>query len=412
MNRAWFLVMAICVWFVSPAWADDDDVVVPGQVVVRFVPGADIPGFLTRWRTQYGSAVLDAIESRRIYLLNVFEGDEEEFVDDVAFDAAVEWAEPNYTGRDTNPDPGTQSIFVASTSGAYDTQVALSVIRAGRARAYSKGAGVVVGVIDSGLDATHPVFLGRVEPGGWNFLTGDGDFADVGDGLDTDGDGLIDEAVGHGTMVAGLIVGVAPEARVLPLKVLDGDGLTSTFRMVQAIAYAMDRGVRLLNISMGTTQPTLVLDTLLLEARDRGVLIVSSVGNNDTSSPARFPSASPELGVLAVAAVDAEDRRAWFSNFGPHVSLTAPGVGLTSTVPGGGFGLADGTSFSAPLVAGVAALEWSAQPASSAADVRARIVQKVVDVSALNPGYEGELGSGRLDALLVLRRVSFQRRQP
>lgn len=412
MTRKICVLCVFLFWAVLAARADDDDKVVPGEVVVRFVADADVAAFIARWRVEYGAEILDRIPSRPIYLIRVFEGDEEEFVDDIEFDPAVEWAEPNYTGRDTNPDPGTQSIFVASTSGAYQRQIALSIIHADPARSSATGHGVVVAVIDSGLDATHPVFLGRVEPGGWNFLIGTDDFRDIGDGLDTNGNGLIDEAVGHGTLVAGLIVRVAPEVRILPLKALDADGMTSTFRMVQAMYYAMDRGVRLMNISMGTTQETMLVDFALMDARAEGVLIVSSAGNEDTSSPVRFPSARPELGVVGVAATDDTDRRAWFSNYGEHVALSAPGVAITSTTPDGGYGRADGTSFAAPLVTGVAALYWSADPSQPASTVRNRLLQQSINIDALNPGYERELGTGRLDALLVVRGVTFQRSQP
>jgi subtilisin family serine protease len=395
-----------------PAVADDDEVV-PGQVVVRFAPGADIPAFLARWGTEYGPEVVTRLTSRPIYLLSVFDGDEEEFVDDVRFDPAVDWAEPNYFGRDENPDPGTQSIFVASTGPRYRSQPSMAAIGADAAQRFSTGDGITVAAIDSGLDATHPMLAGRLAPGGWNFITGTPDIADVGDGIDSDGDGLIDESVGHGTMVAGLIARIAPDARILPLKVLDSDGLTNTFLMVEAIFYALDNGAHIANISMGTTRQTLVIDTALAEAKSAGMLVVASTGNEDDSNP-RFPSGSSDeagsgLGVLAVAALDDANRRAFFSNFGPHVSLTSPGVDITSTIPGGGYGRANGTSFAAPMVAASAALYWSIAPDASAQQVRDRVLGFTIDVSALNPGYEGELGTGRLHALWAVSGVSLQR---
>ncbi|MFI4917265.1 MAG: S8 family peptidase [Phycisphaerales bacterium JB060] len=397
---------------VEVAHADDDEVV-PGQVVVRFAPGADIPAFLARWRAEYGAQVITRITSRPIYLLSVFEGDEEEFVDDVEFDPALDWAEPNYFGRDENPDPGTQSIFVASTSGAFQSQPAMKALGVDAAQRIATGRGVIVAAIDSGLDAAHPVLAGRIAPGGWNFITGTPDVADVGDGIDSDGDDLIDEAVGHGTMVAGLFARIAPDARILPLKVLDSDGLTSTFLMVEAIFYAIDNGAHITNISMGTTRETLVIDAALAEARDAGMLVVASTGNEDDSNP-RFPSGSSDesgssLGVLAVAAVDDENRRAEFSNYGQHVSLTAPGVDITSTTPGDGYGRANGTSFAAPMVAASAALYWSIAPDATAPQVRDRVLGLTVDVSALNPGYEGELGAGRLHAFWAVSGASLQR---
>ncbi|MEQ9097354.1 MAG: S8 family serine peptidase [Phycisphaerales bacterium] len=393
----------------------DDDEVVPGQVVVRFAPGADIPGFLARWRAEYGAEIITRTTSRPIYLLSVFEGDEEEFVDDVEFDPALDWAEPNYFGRDENPDPGTQSIFVASTSGAFQSQPAMKALGVDAAQRFATGRGIVVAAIDSGLDPAHPVLAGKLAPGGWNFITGTPDVADVGDGIDSDGDDLIDESVGHGTMVAGLIARIAPDANILPLKVLDSDGLTNTFLMVEAIFYAIDNGAHIANVSMGTTRQTLVIDAALAEARDAGMLVVASTGNEDDSNP-RFPSGSSDesglgLGVLAVAAVDDDNRRAEFSNYGPHVSLTAPGVDITSTTPGGGYGRANGTSFAAPMVAAGAALYWSGAPDASAGSVRDRLLAFTVDVSAQNPSFDDELGAGRLHVLWPVKGVELRRDQ-
>lgn len=414
-RRNLLIAFATLLALAMPAPADDDDVV-PGRVVVRFLPGADIPAFLDRWRAEYGVSVITSITARPIYLLGVFEGDEEEFVDDVASDPAVEWAEPNYFGRDENPDPSTQSIFVASTFPIYRSQPAMVAIGADAAQGWATGRGIRIAAIDSGLDAGHPMLAGRLAPGGWNFISRTGDIADVGDGLDSDGDGLVDEMVGHGTMVAGLLARIAPDARILPLKVLDADGLTSTFLLVEAIFYAIDNGAHVASISMGTTRRTRAVGDALAAARDADMLVVASVGNNDESNP-RFPSGSSDeagagLGVLAVAAVDDRGRRAWFSNYGEHVSLTAPGVGITSTTPGGGYGKADGTSYAAPMVAASAALYWSAHPDATAHAVRGRITAFTQDVSAQNPGLDGELGAGRLHALWIVRGVGLQTHKP
>jgi subtilisin family serine protease len=181
------LAIGIALFLAATAKADDDQVV-PGQVVVRFVPGADVPAFLARWRAEYGAAVITRITNRPIYLLSVFVGDEEEFVDDVEFDPALDWAEPNYFGRDTNPDPSTQSIFVASTAPLYRSQPAMAAIGADAAQQQATGAGIVIAAIDSGLDASHPMLAGRLAPGGWSFISGTPDISDVGDGLDSDGD--------------------------------------------------------------------------------------------------------------------------------------------------------------------------------------------------------------------------------
>lgn len=394
--------LTMCLILSPAAWADDDDDVVLGQVVVKLRPGVNPFVFASRYREWYPNPqqpILDTIASRRLYLFNVHDGDEEEFVDVIVRDRDVEKAEPCYTGRDVAPDPGTQSIFLASTRERYLLQPATTRIQADAALAYATGHGVLVAVIDSGLDPKHPVLAESIAPGGWNFIDNNADIRDIGDGIDNDDDGLIDEMVGHGTLVTGLILRVAPSVRILPLRVLDSDGYTTTWRMVDALYTALDRGARIVNMSLGTTQPTFIVEDAVLEALGRGMLIVACAGNEDTSSPVRYPAGHSNVGVIAVAATDNQDVRAWFSNYGDYVSMSAPGYRVTSTIPGGGYGRADGTSFSAPLVAGAAALVMEINPSLSGAHV-AWIVRYSADpIDHRNPNYRGMLGTGRLDVL-------------
>lgn len=401
--RLWlWLPIAIGLLWLTPApvLADDDDEVVPGEVVVKLIPDADPVAFANRYRV----TLLDQIPTRRTYLYGVPVGDEEEFVDIIEFDPDVELAQPCFTGRDVNPDAGTQSIFVASTYGQFIDQYAMTQINVNAAQTIARGAGVTVAVLDSGIDAQHPALAPAIAPGGWNFIDDNTDLRDRGDGIDNDGDDLIDEAVGHGTLVAGLIRRVAPESSILPLKVLDSDGFTTTWRMVEAIYYAIDAGVPIINLSMGTTEPTFILYEAMLEARTLGVLIVACTGNEDTSSPLRFPAAHSNLGVIAVSATDRIDRRAEWSNFGEHVSLCAPGVDITSTIPGGGYGRAQGTSFAAPMIAATAALLLSQDNDRTPPLLRLGLFRTAEDITDKNPGYEMFLGAGRLDAGAALRR--------
>lgn len=397
VTRSWFVpalaAFGLLVAYATPALADDDDDVVPGEVAVKLTPGFTIQEFAAR----YGTPILEAIPATRTYLVRVTVGDEEEFVDILRGDPDVADAEPNFTGRDVNPDPGTQSIFVSSDLDAYVNQAPIDLIRADQANALSTGAGVTVAVIDSGIDVDHPQFAQRLAPGGRSFFGDPTDLADVGDRRDNDGDGLIDEAVGHGTLAAGLVVRVAPDALILPLRVMDSDGFTSTFDMANAVYYGMEQGAQVLNISMGSTRDTFVMFDAITEAQRRGVVVVASAGNEDTSSPVRFPAGYSDLGVVAVAATTLEDRRADFSNFGPHISLSAPGVDLTSTVPGSRYGRASGTSFAAPLVAGGAALMFELDPEAHSAAISARLIRTADRISPLNPGYERFLGRGRLN---------------
>ncbi len=388
--------------------ADEDDEVVPEQVVVKLRPGVDPLEFAARYQQWYPNPkqpIIDSIASRRLYLFRVHEGDEEEFVDEIIGDAAVEKAEPAYTGRDVAPDPGTQSIFLASTRDRFLLQPATTRINADAAHKHATGRGVLVAVIDSGLDPTHPELAGRIAAGGWNFIDNNADIRDIGDGLDNDDDGFIDEMVGHGTLVSGLVLRVAPDAMILPLRVLDSDGYTTTWRMIDALYAAMDRGARVINMSLGTTEPTFVVEDAVIEAALRSRVIIASAGNEGTSSPVRYPAGHSDRGVIAVAATDNQDVRAEFSNFGEHIVLCAPGYRVTSTIPGGGYGRADGTSLSAPLVAGAAALVIERNWTLLAPPVTTYLTLGADPIDHRNPGYKGLLGAGRLDALDSLLRV-------
>ena len=133
-------------------------------------------------------------------------------------------------------------------------------------------------------------------------------------------------------------------------------------------------------------------------ARAGNVVLVASAGNNNTSSP-QYPAAYP--GVINVAATDLLDRKASFSNYGSNVFVDAPGAHIMSAVPGGGYGMASGTSFSAPMVAGMAALIRSLRYN----DTASTIAQSTVRIDSRNPKYYGQLGYGRVD----LRRAVAER---
>lgn len=373
--------------------ADEDDTVVPFQAVVRLAPGVTISDINQR----YGSSTLESIDGRNWYLLDTGSVDESTFADLVASDPDIIYVEFNFTGQDPAPDPGTQSIFFASTRQFYLTQPAWPQIGlGGNQPSAGRGTGTTVAVIDSGVDPNHPAFAPGSILAGRNFLNGSTDIRDIGDGLDNDGDGLIDESVGHGTMVAGVLHYVAPAARILPLKVLDSDGKTTTFRVADAIYFAASSGATVVNLSLGSTADQGVVRDAITHAVAQGLVVVASVGNEGNETPVRFPSGlSTTPGVLAVASVTQSNGRADFSNFGTHVSLVAPGVSIGAPVPGGAYGVADGTSLSAPMVAGVAAM-YRARPGATPQSVATIIKNTAANISAANPGYHNMLGTGLL----------------
>ncbi|MER5812526.1 type VII secretion-associated serine protease mycosin [Streptomyces sp. NPDC002033] len=229
--------------------------------------------------------------------------------------------------------------------------------------ARTKGKGVRVAVIDTGVDRANPQLSGALDTGaGRDFLDAKG------------GDGTND-TVGHGTKVAGLIaarpqegtgfVGLAPEATVIPIRQNDGQGNGKAATLAQAIDHAVAKGAQVINISQDTDAP-LTPDSELAKAVQRAldakVVVVASAGNDGLSGQKHrtYPAAFP--GVLAVASSDRNNERAAFSQPGDFIGVAAPGVDMVSTVPGFGQCVDNGTSFSAPYVAGVAALLRAEHP--------------------------------------------------
>jgi subtilisin family serine protease len=209
------------------------------------------------------------------------------------------------------------------------------------------GWGTRVGVVDSGIDASHPDLRTKVAV--------QRDLAAH--------DGRAEDRVGHGTAVAGVIAakvnnrtgiaGACPECELLVAK--DGDEYPELSATARGIYWAMRNGAAVVNVSSGGTQDYAPLRRAVEAATRRGVLVVASAGNySGWGNPTVYPAAYP--GVLSVGATDRSDRLAYFSSHGPWLDVVAPGVDVLTTAPGGGYASASGTSFSAPLAAGVAGL--------------------------------------------------------
>jgi subtilisin family serine protease len=161
-------------------------------------------------------------------------------------------------------------------------------------------------------------------------------------------------AYGHGTMVAGVVHLAAPTARIMPLRAFTADGHGSTSDIVHAIYFAALKGAKVLNMSFSRSTPSGELKLALDFANLRGLIAVSSAGNQGTSALA-YPAAYAS--VIGVASTANDDTRSTFSNYGSSVVwLAAPGEGIVTTYPGGRYAAAWGTSFSTPYVAGTAAL--------------------------------------------------------
>jgi membrane-anchored mycosin MYCP len=266
-------------------------------------------------------------------------------------------------------------------------------------RAESTGKNVTVAVIDTGVDKANAQLADAIAPGGKDFVGNTG--------------GIRDNE-GHGTRVAGIIAarpykgtgfaGIAPDAKILPIRYTGGEDEKkpgSSKTMYQAIDYAIAKHAKIINISSDTVgrQNNADLQAAVQRAVKAGVLIVAAAGNEGQNglSADTYPAAYP--GVLAVAASDRNDERAFFSQAGGFVDVAAPGVGMVSTVPKGGQCTADGTSFAAPYVAGVAALLASKHPDWSAAQITTRIEESA---KRTGRGPNRFLGWGVVDPVAAL----------
>lgn len=331
----------------------------------------------------------------------------------------VRWIEPN--GH-------VHAVGLTPNDGYYPTQWNLPLIGLPDAWVFVDEPSGPIAVIDTGVDLDHPDLAGRI----W---TNEGEIPENGEDDDqngyvddvrgwdfvaTNGDALPDDEHGHGSHVAGIaaahtnnalgVAGVAWDASIMPLRVLNERGNGEWAHVLEAIAYAADNGANVINLSLGQSPddpehpvPIQAIEQAVSYARSKGCLLVAAAGNNETYQPAPviYPAASP--GVLAVAATTAGDEPWFWSNRGPKVTIAAPGVDILSTSRYNSYATLTGTSMAAPHVSGLAALLWSFDPTLSADGLTEVITSTAWDVHAF--GWDERTGWGRIDAQAATRHV-------
>ncbi|WP_432027353.1 type VII secretion-associated serine protease mycosin [Streptomyces sp. 1222.5] len=280
--------------------------------------------------------------------------------------------------------------------------------------AQSTGKNVQVAVIDTGVDIKNPQLTKAVDVSkGLNLLPAKNS---KGEKIERGNKTGTTDTVGHGTRVAGIIaarpargtgfVGLAPNATIIPIKQNDAEGDGTANTLATAIRDAVRAGADVINISQDTANALDPKDSVLKDAVDfaigQKVVIVASAGNDGLGGNVKvtYPASYP--GVLAVAASDRNNERAPFSQSGDFVGVAAPGVDMISTVPGNGHCSDNGTSFSAPYVAGVAALLKSKYPHWTARQVVAQIEQTA---ERSIPGKDMRVGWGVVDPVRALTAV-------
>ncbi len=439
----WLVSIFLALFSPFPILADDDV-----TFVLRVRPGA-----LDRVVSEFDLEVEERIPGQNVFLVERDDDEEDEssFVD---FLAAVR-AHPDVLSFEINEaivlpeeddailkplvhdgplssllgDRSYLSYYGGTAWTGYVRQPAAGKIGIAQMHQHGATGSGVVAVIDTGIDPVHPALAGALVPG-YDFVTGSADMVSEIETVPSGVSSLLQQSTvafldgvpvtlnqrvsitlaqstvafldgskvptsfGHGTMVAGIVRLTAPTSRIMPLRAFRADGTSDLFHIAQAIYHAAQNGATVINMSFSLPQESPELTQAINFATARNVVCVASVGNQGHAATV-FPASLPN--VIGVASVGARDQRSSFSNFGvPLVTVAAPGEGIVTTYPGGGYAAAWGTSYSTPFVAGAVAILASRSP-NVTPDAADAAVRRATPLAA-------ELGAGLLNLPLAVPR--------
>jgi thermitase len=415
MRRSLLVLLAV-LFAAVPAAAQAAE----GDIIVQRAPGLD-SAERRDLRTEAGVKLVETLSLERTELVAAAPGRQDEALTALRADTDVVYAEPDRPVAITRTfdDSYFNTQWALQNTGQwlqhYGSGAPGADIDATQAWDQTTGAGVTVAVVDSGIDADHVDLAGQIT-GNQAEVTGLPTVDDDHNGKVDDyrgwdfvsNDNLPQDDYGHGTHVAGTIaaegennvgvVGVAPAAKVMPLRALGDNGSGWMSDVAAAFDYAGDQGVRIVNASIGGPKSPTVENAI---AAHPNTLYVVAAGNStvnaDTSSGA-FPCALKEANVVCVGATDNRDQMASFSNFGATaVDLFAPGVGIYSTYNDSptAYVFMDGTSMASPHVAGTAALELSINASASTSFLKYALLSS----TDVKPALSGKsVSGGRLNA--------------
>ncbi|MEM2152394.1 MAG: S8 family serine peptidase [Candidatus Bathyarchaeia archaeon] len=349
------------------------------ELLLRFKPGVCRHAGEGLLRS-IGACVTDKIPQISVLVISVPEGAAERVKSALMRNLMVDFVEEN---RLIEPSQTPNDPY-------YSKQWHLPTIGAPGAWDVSTGSqSIVVAVLDSGVDPSHPDLAGKLLQG-WNFYDNNADTSDV---------------YGHGTKVAGTaaaianngigVASVAWNCVILPVRVTDTSGYISYSLLSKGLTYAADRGAKVAVMSFQIFSGS-SLSSAAKYFMDKGGLAVAAAGNTG-----KYEGYADNPYIVSVSATASGDILASFSSYGPYVDLSAPGVSIYTTVKGGSYGSVSGTSFSAPIVAGVAALIFSANPSLTPADVEQILESTAVDLG--DAGYDVYYGWGRVNAYEALK---------
>ena len=379
---------------------------IAGQIMVKFRDHGAAAAVL-RWHGLSDGPEIGGTGAR---LIKVPAGKELQLVEALGRNPAVEYAEPDQIVTPAAADPYLDRQYALNNTGQSFTNTAGTLtVAAGTADAdvdaveawgVTKGLGIRVAVLDSGVATDHPDINPNVALRA-NFSNARTN----------------EDKYGHGTHVAGIIAavadngigvaGVCPGCTILAGKVLNDSGGGSSSGLANGINWSVSNGAKVINMSLAV-RPSRTLETAVNNAWNKGVMLVAAAGNGGNQNM-MYPGAYSN--VIAVAATDNHDNKASFSTYGPWVDIAAPGVSVYSTFPTGsfvlgtqnnrssGYDIGSGTSMSAPIVAATAALAWSVNPELGNKAIREKVQSSADQI----PGTGTYWANGRVNANNAVR---------
>jgi subtilisin family serine protease len=384
----------------------------PGQVIVKLDPktGATIKQI----NADYGTTTLNnTLGGMGVYLLQTPANEDViTFAQRLTGDPLgtldrVLYAEPNFVAETAEGDARMRARGISASSESsdqypdenLDENLGLSCA----ATQNNRGKGVTVAVLDTGAQLDHPVLKARFKNvKRYDFVDNDTNPSERWVGQDDNNDGDKDEMTGHGTHVAGIVVRVAPAAKIMPLRVLDTEGYGDVFTISKAVRYSWRNGAKVINLSLGTSEKSKLLRDMVKVAIGNGVVVAAAAGNSGTPVQ-HYPAAGDGIvasadGLVAVTSVGEDQQKSDFANYGLWVDVAAPGEVIRSAFPVNKYADWSGTSMSTPFVSGQAALikqvYGSIKPTG--------IERKIRESARSHLTYTGQLGEGHADVCASL----------
>lgn len=358
------------------------------RVLVKFFPNVPQED-MEKVHKDNGGRVIEFIPELGVQVVEVPQGQAAEKAASYSRNPHVEFAEPDYIAK---------AVFIPNDP-YFQRQWGMTKIQGPQAWELSTGdRKVAVAILDTGIDQDHEDLAGQVVAN-----------------VNFSNSRTVDDRFGHGTHVAGIasavtnnalgVAGLGYRTVLFNVKVLGDEGQGFYSWVARGILWAAENGAKVINLSLGGTQPSKVLERAVYFAWTKGTIITAAAGNDNTSSPF-YPAAYSRC--IAVAATDQEDARAFFSNYGSWVDIAAPGVDIFSTTPNHdnyihkygislGYDYLSGTSMASPHVAGTAALVWARYPYLKNEEVRYRIER------AVDPATGFDTPVGRVNAYRALQ---------